>query len=97
MSQKEKADRDKYINDDLDHQQETRGRRDRRGGQQPLKHFQHLRQMESQNLLYDQIYDLVAFRIIVDVGNVTGVEVIIPSETGSRPVQGLSRFPNEHV
>ena len=60
------------------------------------KHFYSIYQkMESQNLLYDQIYDLVAFRILVD----TQREVLrgarrgaFPMAPGARTFQGLYRL-----
>ena len=65
---KKKGDRDKYINEVISiitKKLEEEGIDAEIGGRS--KHFFSIYQkMESQNLLYDQIYDLVAFRIIVD-------------------------------
>ena len=57
-----------YRRSDLGHSQEARSRRHRRRRDRAgRRHFYSIYQkMESQNLLYDQIYDLVAFRILVD-------------------------------
>ncbi len=65
---KKKADREKYINEVISiisKKLEEEGIDAEVGGRS--KHFFSIyEKMESQNLLYDQIYDLVAFRIIVD-------------------------------
>jgi GTP diphosphokinase / guanosine-3',5'-bis(diphosphate) 3'-diphosphatase len=65
---KRKVDREKYINDVMSIISKTL---EREGLEAEVsgrpKHFYSIYQkMESQNLLYDQIYDLVAFRIVVD-------------------------------
>jgi guanosine-3',5'-bis(diphosphate) 3'-pyrophosphohydrolase len=65
---KRKVDREKYINEvisTISKKLETEGLDVEVTGRP--KHFYSIYQkMESQNLLYDQIYDLVAFRIVVD-------------------------------
>jgi GTP pyrophosphokinase len=65
---KKKADREKYINEvitTLTKKLEEEGIEAEVSGRP--KHFYSIYQkMESQDLVYDQIYDLVAFRIIVD-------------------------------
>jgi GTP diphosphokinase / guanosine-3',5'-bis(diphosphate) 3'-diphosphatase len=65
---KKKSDREKYINEVISiisKKLETEGIDAEISGRP--KHFYSIYQkMESQNLLYDQIYDLVAFRILVD-------------------------------
>ena len=65
---KKKSDREKYINEVISiisKKLDTEGIDAEISGRP--KHFYSIYQkMESQNLLYDQIYDLVAFRILVD-------------------------------
>ena len=65
---KKKSDREKYIGEVISvitKKLETEGIEAEVTGMP--KHFYSIYQkMESQNLLYDQIYDLVAFRILVD-------------------------------
>ena len=65
---KKKSDREKYIdevNSIITKKLEGEGIEAEVGGRP--KHFYSIYQkMESQNLVYDQIYDLVAFRILVD-------------------------------
>lgn len=65
---KKKVDREKYINEVISiisKKLEAEGMDTEVTGRP--KHFYSIYQkMESQNLLYDQIYDLVAFRILVD-------------------------------
>ncbi|HXG53399.1 MAG TPA: bifunctional (p)ppGpp synthetase/guanosine-3',5'-bis(diphosphate) 3'-pyrophosphohydrolase [candidate division Zixibacteria bacterium] len=65
---KKKADREKYIAEVisvLQRKLESEGIEAEVSGRP--KHFYSIYQkMESQNLLYDQIYDLVAFRVLVD-------------------------------
>lgn len=65
---KKKSDREKYINEVISiitKKLEVEGIEAEVTGRS--KHFYSIYQkMESQNLLYDQIYDLVAFRVLVD-------------------------------
>lgn len=65
---KKKTDRDKYIDEVISVMRkklETEGI-DAEVSGRPKHFFSIYQKMESQNLLYDQIYDLVAFRILVD-------------------------------
>jgi GTP pyrophosphokinase len=70
-------------------------RRNRGGGHGPSEaFFQYLPKMESQNLLYDQIYDLVAFRILVDTVRMLRDAGRDPFQwRGTRAVQRLHRLP----
>ena len=82
--------------------EEARGGRHRGEVTGRPKHFYSIYQkMQSQNLLYDQIYDLVAFRVIVDTVRecyeALGV-VHAELEADARPLQGLHRAAEgEHV
>jgi len=65
---KKKTDREKYIDEVISiitKKLETEGIEAEITGR-PKHFFSIYQKMESQNLLYDQIYDLVAFRILVD-------------------------------
>src|ERR687887_370915 len=83
---KKKSDREKYIEEVISvitKKLEAEGIDAEISGRP--KHFYSIYQkMESQNLLYDQIYDLVAFRILVDTARASRFRSALTRCTGSR-------------